>query len=344
MHATIYEVALRAGVSTSTVSRALRNDPRITQSTRERVQEAADELHYVPRAAAQSLAGSPVLALGMVLPHLRGSYYAELAVGFESRASELDCAVLLLRADPAVDTRTAIRQLAGRVDALAFMARSVVSDELVAKVAPGRPTVTVARAQVGDHPAIFAESQRPAAQLTQHLLDRGRRSFAFVGPVDAGSDIAARYSGFSAALTAAGMEVPPAIPVELDEAAGRRLARELVDGGLVHDALVCGNDEVAAAIIHELQDLGVDVGSDIAVVGWDDIRVARYLRPGLTTVRQPVADLGALAAEHLHRMLTGSPVTGVTVLPATVVHRQSCGCPPGTPNTPTPEGNDEHVE
>ncbi|MCC2594686.1 LacI family transcriptional regulator [Tessaracoccus sp. OS52] len=338
MLVTIYEVARRAGVATSTVSRALRNDPRITEGTRLRVQQAAEELHYVPRAAAQALAGSPVRSLGMVLPVVTGTYYAELAVGFESRASELDCSVVLLRADPSADQRQALRRLTSHVDALAFMARSAATDALVAKAATGRPTVTVARTQLPGLPAIYAESEQSATRLTRHLVELGRTRFAFVGPVDPGSDIAARYRGFSAALGEAGLETPSNISVELDEDNGRRLARRLVDDGLVHDALVCGNDEIAVAIVYELQELGVDVPADISVVGWDDIRVSRYLRPGLTTVRQPVAQLGATAAEHLHQMLSGSPVDDVTVLPTTLVHRESCGCSKGQPVTTTPNG------
>lgn len=326
MLATIYEVALRAGVATSTVSRALRNDPRISESTRRRVHQAAEELHYVPRAAAQALAGSPVRSLGMVLPHLTGTYYAELAVGFESRASELGCSVLLLRADPALDQRVALRRLASHVDGIAFMAVSAATDGLVETVATGRPSVTVARTKLAALPAIYAESENSAALLTRHLIELGRTRLAFIGPVDPGSDIAARYLGFAGALSSAGLDVPPNHCVELDEASGRRLAHELVSEGLRYDALVCGNDEIAVAIVYELQELGIDVPAQVSVVGWDDIRVSRYLRPGLTTVRQPVGQLGATAAEHLHRMLSGLPVDDVTVLPTTLVHRESCGC------------------
>lgn len=338
MLATIYEVALRAGVATSTVSRALRNDPRISESTSRRVHQAAEELHYVPRAAAQALAGSPVRSLGMVLPHITGTYYAELAVGFESRASELDCSVVLLRADPELDQRTALRRLTSHVDGLAFMARSAATDGIVERAATGRPTVTVARTQLPGLPAIYAESENSAAQLTRHLIELGRTRFAFIGPVDPGSDIASRYLGFAGALSAAGLDVPPNISIELDEDNGRRLAQELVTEGLRYDALVCGNDEIAVAIVYELQEQGVEVPTQVSVVGWDDIRVSRYLRPGLTTVRQPVAQLGATAAEHLHQMLSGAPVDDITVLPTTLVHRESCGCRKGQPLTTTPNG------
>ncbi len=312
--------------STSTVSRALRGDSRIRQSTRERVERAAATLHYVPQAAAQRLAGSPVRALGVVLPHIEGTYYAELAVGFETRASELDTSVLLLLANPKSDQRSAVRRLVGQVDGVAFMAMSAATDALISDIGERMPVVTVARTKLPGIPAIYAESTTSADQLTTHLITRGRTRLAFVGQVDPGSDIESRYQGFSAALRRAALTVPPAMDVAMDEDTGRALARELVIGGLQYDALVCGNDEIAVALVHELQELGVDVPRQISVVGWDDIRVSRYLRPGLTTVSQPVAQLGALAAEHLHRLLAGERADDSVVLPTTIVHRQSCGC------------------
>lgn len=322
----IYSVAERAGVSASTVSRALRGDARIRESTRERVREAADALRYVPRAAAQRLAGQAVHAVGMVLPHIEGTYYADLVVGFETRASKLDMSVLLQLTNPESDQQAALRRLVGQVDAVAFMAMSSATDELVNEVALRMPTVTVARTHLDGIPAIFAESGTCADELTSHLIQLGRKAPVFVGQVDPGSDIEARFSGFRRALSRAGLRVPSNLAVPLDEESGRRLARDMVAGGLAHDAFVCGNDEIAVALVHEFQELGVDVPGQVSVVGWDDIRVSRYLRPGLTTVTQPVAQLGALAAEHLHRLLAGERVDDRVVLPTTIVHRQSCGC------------------
>ncbi len=329
----IYAVAEMAGVSTSTVSRALRGDSRIRQSTIERVEAAAAALHYVPQAAAQRLAGSPVRALGVVLPHIEGTYYAELAVGFETRASELETSVLLLLANPKSDQLAAVQRLVGQVDGIAFMAMSAAADELVARVAQRMPVVTVARTQLPNVPAIYAESSASADELTTHLIDIGRTRLAFVGQVDPGSDIEARYKGFCSALSRAGLPPAPTISVAMDEVQGRKLAGELVARGLHHDGLVCGNDEIAVALVHELQELGVDVPGQISVVGWDDIRVSRYLRPGLTTVSQPVAELGALAAEQLHRLMAGERVDDRVVLPTTIVHRQSCGCGANTIST-----------
>lgn len=326
MAGNIYSVADRAGVSASTVSRALSGDPRIRQSTRERVEEAAAALRYVPQAAAQRLAGRPVRAVGIVLPHIEGTYYAELAVGFETRASELDMSVLLLLANPKSNQRTALRRLVSQVDAVAFMAMSSATDDLIAEVSDRMPTITVARTHLQGIPALFAESSDSADELTTHLIELGRRTPLFVGQVDPGSDIEARFKGFVTAVERAGLEVPAHVDVPLEEEAGRQLARDMVADGLAHDALVCGNDEIAVALVHELQELGVDVPDQVSVVGWDDIRVSRYLRPGLTTVSQPVAQLGAMAAENLHCLLAGENVDDHVVLPTTIVHRQSCGC------------------
>ncbi|WP_342372789.1 LacI family DNA-binding transcriptional regulator [Propioniciclava soli] len=326
MSSNIYHVAERAGVSASTVSRALRGDRRIPEATRQRVERAASHLNYVPRMAAQVLAGQGYRTLGMVLPHIEGTYYAELAVGFEMRASELDLSVVVLQANHHAAMSGAVRRLVGQCDGLAFLAKSAASDELVAEVARTRPTLTVARTHMPGITSIYAESAGPSQQLTAHLLELGRRRLAFVGPVDPGSDIEARHRGFGRALTAAGLAVPEPITVPMDEPAGRALARQLVEEDLPYDALVCGNDEIAVALVHELQELGVAVPDDVAVVGWDDIRVSRYLRPGLTTVAQPLTELGGLAAEHLHQLLQGQPVPEKTVLDTVLVHRQSCGC------------------
>lgn len=334
----IFSVAERAGVSASTVSRALRGDARIRQSTRKRVEEAADALCYIPQAAAQRLAGRSAHVVGVVLPYIEGTYYSELAVGFETRASELDMSVMLQLANPNSDQPAALRRLMGQVDAVAVMGMTAASDVLIEGISRRMPLVTVARSQLPGVPAIFAASTESADELTTHLLALGRRAPLFVGQVDSGSDIEARYRGFSQALERAGIAVPPNVAVPMDENSGRKLARDMVSDGLTHDALVCGNDEIAVALVHELQELGIDVPTQISVVGWDDIRVSRYLRPGLTTVSQPVGQLGALAADHLHRLLAEESVDERTVLSTTIVHRQSCGCT--TTNHTTTQGGE----
>lgn len=325
---TIYEVAQRAGVSTATVSRALRDDARISAGTKQAVRNAAAALDYMPRPAAQALAGSRTSALGVVLPHIDGAYYADLLVGFETAASALGLSVIITLANPRRDCRAAVRALAVQVDGLAFMARSAATDALVAEMAHSRPVVTGARPRVEGHDAVFVENFEPAREMTAHLIEQGRRRIAYVGDPEPGSDLGKRHEGYRAAMEQAGLESVNH-PVFPDEQEGRRWAAELMERGLDHDALVCGNDELALSVMDTLQAGGVRVPDDLAVTGWDDTVTARYVKPGLTTVSQPVRRLGGMVVERLSRRIAGEgPMDEAVTLPASLTHRTSCGCQP----------------
>lgn len=331
--ATIYAVAERAGVSTATVSRALRNPEKVTPRTREIVLQAARELDYLPRAAAQALAGQRTHAIGLVLPHIAGPYYSELLVGFEMAASRLGFSVVITLANPRSDSRAAVWGLATQVDGIAFMARSAAEDDLIAHLGRRRPVVTGARSRIPGHSAFFVENRLAAQQLTEHLIGHGRRAIGFVGRRETGSDIGERHKGWAAALHAHGLPPGPTFEVDPREEPGLEVADRLLAQHLDVDALVCGNDELALAIMLRLQEHGLRVPEDVAITGWDDTRAARYISPSLTTVRQPVSQLGELAAERLVHLIRGHPVDVEDVtLPAHHVHRRSCGCDP-TPST-----------
>ncbi|ATG51460.1 LacI family transcriptional regulator [Brachybacterium vulturis] len=348
---TIYQVAERAGVSIATVSRAFGDPSKVAPRTRDAVFEAARELRYVPAAAARALAVRRSKALGVVLPHIAGPYYAELLVGFEIAASELGLSVVLVLAKPQEHRPAAVLDLLGRVDGMAFMARSGADDEIVRQVSEVRPTVSVARGRVDGVDAFYAENRRSAQHLTEHLIGHGRRRIGFVGRPEEGSDIGRRHRGHLDALAAAGLSPARHFAVDPVESAGREVAEQLLAvaqqdldravptaptaessgaprgiAGL--DALVCGNDELALAIIARLATAGVDVPGELAVTGWDDTVTARYLSPGLTTVRQEVAQLGALAARRLAARIDGAAVQEPCTVGSTLVLRESCGCSP----------------
>ncbi|MEL4357843.1 MULTISPECIES: LacI family DNA-binding transcriptional regulator [unclassified Luteococcus] len=323
---TIYQVAQRAGVSTATVSRALRDDPRISDATKLSVREAAQQLDYLPKAAARALAGSRTNALGLVLPHIDGPYYADLLVGFETAASAQNLSVIITLANPRQDCRTAVRTLAAQVDGLAFMARSAANSQLIADIARTRPVVTAARPQVPGSDAFFVENASTADRLTQHLIDGGRRRLAFVGNPERGSDLGMRHDGFVAAVSRADLE-PTTYPIFPSEQDGRAFAERLLADGFTHDALVCGNDELALAVMQTLQRGGVAVPADVAITGWDDTVTARYVEPGLTSISQPVRQLGGLVVSRLAQRIAGDgPREEAVTLPATLAHRTSCGC------------------
>ncbi len=323
---TIYEVAERAGVSISTVSRVLRGSVPVTEATRGRVLDAVAALKYVPSAAASRLAAKRQPALGLVLPHLEGEYYSELLIGFELAAAELGYTVAVTLADPRSDARAAVRAMAEGVEGIAFMARSAASDELIDDLAGPRAVVTVARSQIAGVPALFAANHEAAHQLTMHLVESGRRRVLFVGTPEPGSDLNRRHFGYREALEESGLAAHPPIETPLEEASGFAVADRLLAEARDVDGLVCGNDLLALAIMRRLTDAGVRVPDDLAITGWDDLHASRYVRPGLTTVAQPTRELARRAVLALHGQgaRAGEQSPPVQVLDSQVVHRESC--------------------
>lgn len=325
--ATIYSVAERAGVSIATVSRVIQRPEVVAEATRQKVLAAIESLDYVPVGAARSLAVRHHEAHGLVLPELSGPYYAELLMGFEARAAELGQSVILLLADTKADLPRAVRQLATRVDALAVFGSTVPDRALERVLRVRKPVVVLAGPHRDGAESIIAANLASATALTEHLLEHGRTRLLFVGDPEAAPDIATRHDGFVAAHRARGLDPAEPVRVAFREQNGAAFAERMLAGEFDTDALVCANDELALSVMTHLQDAGWRVPEHVAVVGWDDVMTARYVRPGLTTVRQPVAELGRLAAERLHALVRGAAVeTAPRVLPTELVLRQSCGC------------------
>ena len=320
---TIYSVADHAGVSIATVSRVLQGSPLVSEKTRRKVLASVDELDYLPSGAARSLAVRHHDTYGLVLPELSGPYYADLLAGFETRAAELHQSVMLVLAGTKEDRGQALRTLATRVDGIAVLGADATHVGRTAK-----PVVVIAGQARPGVEAVAAENTESARDLTEHLLQHGRTRLLFVGDPGAAQDVEERYEGFVTAHRDRGLAAAEPVLAEFREREGAEVAERILAGDFDTDALVCGNDELALAIMSRLMDSGVDVPGDIAVVGWDDVMTARYVRPGLTTVRQPVHQVGALAADRLHQLVNGAtPSPGRQVLPTQVVIRSSCGCP-----------------
>lgn len=186
--------------------------------------------------------------------------------------------------------------------------------------------MTVARRRVPGVPSVFASNREAAAQLTDHLVETGRRRILFIGTPEPGSDLDERHRGYREALAAHRLEAAPAVEAPPDEASGFAVADRLLADGVPADAVVCGNDLLALPIMQRFAEAGVRVPDDVAVTGWDDLHAARYVRPGLTTVAQPTRDLGRAAALalHTHRVARDEVRPEAQVLDSHVVHRGSC--------------------
>jgi LacI family transcriptional regulator len=326
MPVTIYDVARQAGVSIATVSRVLRRSAPVQDDTRQRVEDAVDALGFVPSRLGVSLAERRHAANGVVFPDLSGPYFAEVVLGYEEVTSRLGRSVLILSTREQADPETTVRELTSRVDGLAIFDGTVGEATVRAIVTGGLPVVLLARRDVEGADAVAAENLASAGRLTEHLLGHGHRRLAFLGDPGHSFDVQERWAGVRAVVERHGL--PPAQPVLCDssEASARGAATELLASPDRPDAIVCGNDERALATLLAAEDLGLRVPDDVAVTGWDDILAARHARPALTTVRQPMRELGAWAARALDERIRGDRDHRVTeLLPTRLIVRSSCG-------------------
>ncbi|GAB3949195.1 LacI family DNA-binding transcriptional regulator [Kribbella albertanoniae] len=324
--ATIYDVAARAKLSIATVSRVLQGTGPVSAKARERVGQAAAELNYVPLRAARSLAVQRHEAHGLVLPDLSGPFYSDLLMGYERWAGEHGQSVVLTVTHGNADPRRTVRDLAGRVDGIVVHGNALELATIQGLRKAGVPLVLVAHPPVTGCDTVRTESVSSAEKLTTRLLDAGRESLVFVGDPASSYDVSERYAGFAKAHESRGKVAPEPVRVELTESAGRGVAEDVLTQGGRPDGLVCANDELALAALITLRAGGIDVPGEIVVTGWDDVMAARYVSPGLSTVRQPMVELGQLAAQRLHERVTGERTRGRNdVLATELVLRDSCG-------------------
>jgi LacI family transcriptional regulator len=353
---TLYDVAKHAGVSIATVSRVLHGQDRVRESTRARVRAAIEELGYVPDGAAQSLARSRKDVIGLVCverekPHhsniesMSLLFYDEVMRGVESRVRERHGSLLItyLREDetlsvPVTEDEPVLPRLlalSGKVDGL-LIGEGVVPPPVVAGLARRLPVVVVA----GDTDqrcadVVAADNWSGAHAVVTHLVaEHGRRRLFHVdGPASA-PDAKVRRLAMQAVVDAhPGAVLTGSYSGRFSVGSGEEAAVRLLDdaGRALPDAIVCANDQMAIGVLRALAARGVRVPQDVAVVGFDDIFPASLGDPPLTTVRQPIRELGERACERLfERIAEPSLRPKVELLPIELVLRSSCGCPPGT--------------
>lgn len=321
--ATIYDVARRAEVSSATVSRVMRGTAPVAAPTRERVLSAMTDLAFVPSRLGVSLAEGRHVANGIVFPSLSGPYFADVVLGYEEEAGALERPVILVSTNGRTAARSRVLDLASRVDGLVVLGRTVSDDVVAEVVRSGLPVVTLARTPVDGADSVTADNAGSAGALGRHLLEHGHRRVVRVGDPVGSPDVAGRWAGLDAVLD--GSDVTDLVSDGFDVEAGRRAGRQLLAGALP-DVVMAGNDELALGVLDSAAEAGVRVPGDLAVTGWDDVMAARWA--GLTTVRQPMRELGATAARLLEGRIGGRPVGPRTpTLPTELVIRTSCGCP-----------------
>jgi len=322
---TIRDVARAASVSVASASRALNALDNVTPATRERVLAAAQSLRYLPHTAARALSTRRSDTIGVMLPDLHGEFFSEVIRGADLAARKLGLHLLVSTSHgDAREAAASMRAMRGRVDGLLLMSPHVDEHLLDDNLADDLPTVLInTRIEGRAHAAFCIDNHAGAVAVVTHLAQGGREVAHIAGPAD-NLESQERRRGYRDALGGVeGLVLEGDFSEQSGHRAGVRLARMDRRPGAVFAA----NDMMAVGCLLALAERGVDAPRDIAVAGFDDIPVARLIRPSLTTVRTNIAELSRRALERLAIAIANpqQKQTSVETVRPQLVLRESSG-------------------
>ena len=313
-------------MSIATVSRVFNGGP-VGADTRRRIERVAREMRYVPNRAAQSLNTAQTSTIGVILPNLYGAFFSELLRALDLAARESQYHLLVSGSYGGLDELVAsLRAMSGRVDALVVMSPIVEPGVIDEHLPPGVPAILLGEtAASAAHGAFGVDNAAGAREMTEHLVGLGHRRVAHLVGADGNRDAVDRLRGYREAMAAAGLPTDGLVHQgDFTEASGHRIGRALLAD--LPDAVFASNDAMAVGAMSAFLDAGLRVPDDVAVAGFDDVPLARYLQPALTSVRVPLETLTAQAVGHLLAAVGSEacPPPAVT-FPTDLVVRASCG-------------------
>ena len=331
MSVTIRDVARAAGVSVATVSRAFNDSGPVHAETRQRIRDVAQAMRYVPNSAARTLTTSKANACGVLLPDLYGEFYSEVIRGIDQTARRHGHHVLVSSShDDQAELEAAVRAMRGRVDGLILMLPDVDVHAVAANLPEQLPVVLINAADGdGAFDTISLDNYGGAYAMVRHLLAQGRERVAIITGGPRNRDARERLRGYSAALWDAGAEwrADWEIVGDFTEAGGYRAGKALVALEPRPNAVFAANDAMAIGAMSAFREAGLLVPIDIAVGGFDDVPMARYMSPPLTSVHVAISELGVQAMTTLLDAVRAhnQHVRQRIVLSATLRVRDSCG-------------------
>ena len=322
---TLYDVALLAGVSYQTVSRVINDAEHVSARTREKVQQAMAELHYVPNLRAQQLAGKRTRTLGLITTDLALHAPSQIVSAVKSRAAEQGASVLISMVEQPQQCQAALQALlAQRVDAL--LVNVPLDDEHAEQL----------RALASPVPVLFLDVS-PSAQVNslvfnavqgahlgvEHLLSLGHQRIALLSGPESSVSARARLAGWKAALARAGHDAAAVAYGDWSAASGYEKGHVLLSGAALPDAILVANDQMALGVLSALAQLNRSGSQAVSVTGYDDTADSLYFQPPLTTVAQDFDLLGKRAVERLIALMAAPQLRIRELLPTRLIVRQS---------------------
>lgn len=335
MAISIKDIAKAAGVSHSTVSRALSNSPLVSAGTKERIQQLAREMAYSPDAQARSLVMGRTLTIGVVVTTITDPFIAEIVQSIEDTAHQRGYTVVLASSQSEPEREMAAVEIlhSKRVDGV------IVTSSRVGAYYQGHlDRLKVPVVLVNSHSeqrgaytfSINVNNQHGGRAATRHLIDLGHRRIAYVSGAPDHSDDLARLAGYRQALQGAGIDPDPVLVVPGTGQAdgGEQALPALVAPSDRATAVFCYNDMTAVGLLKAARESGLAIPQDLAVVGFDDIPLASYVVPSLTTVAQPKRQMGQQATEMVLQLLldggqVGGAVSNVSVQGKLIIRESS---------------------
>jgi LacI family transcriptional regulator len=325
----IEDIARRAGVSHSTVSRALRDNPLISSQVREEIKQIAREMNYVPNAIAQSLQNQRTNTIGVVVTSIADPFFAEVVEGIEQIAKSAGLNVLLSTSHRDVEQEIAAIDNfhRRRVDGI-LVADSRISKQQREQVAQIAVPTVVINSQIEDQPEMFysvAIDDRLGAQLAvEHLVSLGHTAIGYLGVGDRSLSNQQRLEGYQMVLRKAGIrQITNWVAIDdqdhvrtNDVTTGQKMLPQLVTAGVT--GIFCYNDMVAVGALLACHELGISVPQDLSLVGFDGIALGCYVTPPLTTISQPMLELGRSAMQILLDLLAEKTVENHVLSPSLV--------------------------
>ncbi|MCS7011224.1 MAG: LacI family transcriptional regulator [Anaerolineales bacterium] len=316
---TIRDVARHAGVSITTASLVLNGKGNISEATRQRVLAAAEELNYHPNAHARHLKKRRTRTIGVFISSLGGLFYEEILEGIHNVILQTDYELIVCP-----ETRAPSRILSNRQVDAAIVFNIHIPNELLVSLAWRRfPIVVMDRSLHSDYVyPLLVDNPGGTSAVFYHLYEQGFRRMAFVAGSPDAFDNAERQTTFLEIARQHGLEVLFA-QGHFTEESGYHAARQLLSLSDLPEAVFCANDQMAIGFLKAMQEKGLKAPQDIAIVGFDDIPVARYLQPPLSTVHVSRTDWGARAAHGLINFLEQDSPFPIERIPTTFLPRQS---------------------
>ncbi|MGM0843903.1 MAG: catabolite control protein A [Bacillota bacterium] len=330
MNVTIYDVAREANVSMATVSRVVNGNPNVKPATRKKVAEVIDRLGYRPNAVARGLASKKTTTVGVVIPDISNIFFAELARGIEDIATMYKYNIILSNSDQNIEKELHLlnTMLGKQVDGIVFMGGNITEQHVREFELSPVPIVLAGTVEdSGKIPSVNIDYQAAAYDAVKELINKGHKKVAYVsGPFHDKVNNEAKLPGYKQALEEAGIEFNEELVVEGDYTydSGLEAWQKLNELTDKPTAVFVGNDEMALGVVHGAQDQGVNIPGEAEVISFDNTRLALMVRPQLTSIVQPLYDIGAVSMRLLTKYMNKEKVDENTVvLPHRIEERDS---------------------